>query len=328
MAAGGWWRLSAGGRIRRARRLWRCGRGNFRGFNPGQPHGAIFWIGSNSALNAEPFALRGQPQQQPPSGTNRFGITFMSAPYLPHLTKPSGKDTVFLTLSGQRSSNPLDEYATVPTDAEKAGNIPGLAPITPVSEAVALLKYFPEPNLPGDVQNYHLLTTAQSNTTQAGVRYMRSLGKNATLPGSRGRGGFGGGRRSQGQNQGLRQSINFNYNWSRLGLGQREHLSATGRQKFLGRRTRVQAGYTVGYHKMTSIFNANWNRSTSQATNFFTNVTDIATQDRHPGAGQHGAEFQPAQLRPAQRDAQQFHRAKRAAAQLLARRRPSRSPRC
>ncbi len=33
------------------------GRGNFRGFNPGQPHGAIFWIGSNSALNAEPFSL-------------------------------------------------------------------------------------------------------------------------------------------------------------------------------------------------------------------------------------------------------------------------------
>ncbi len=44
------------------------GRGNFRGFNPGQPHGAIFWIGSNSALNAEPFSLRGQPQEQPASG--------------------------------------------------------------------------------------------------------------------------------------------------------------------------------------------------------------------------------------------------------------------
>jgi len=98
------------------------GRGNFRGFNPGQPHGAIFWTGSNAALNAEPFALRGQSQEQPASGTNRFGITFISAPYIPHLTKPSGKDTIFLTLSGQRSSNPLDEYATVPTDAERAGD--------------------------------------------------------------------------------------------------------------------------------------------------------------------------------------------------------------
>ena len=77
------------------------GRGNFRNFNPGQPHGAIFWMGSNSALNAEPFALRGQPQSQPASGTNRFGLTLMSAPYIPHLTKPSGKDTVFLSLSAR-----------------------------------------------------------------------------------------------------------------------------------------------------------------------------------------------------------------------------------
>ena len=32
----------------------------------------------------------------------------MSAPYIPHLTKPSGKDTVFLTLAGSRTSTPDD----------------------------------------------------------------------------------------------------------------------------------------------------------------------------------------------------------------------------
>ena len=52
------------------------GRGNFRGFNPGQPHGAIFWMGSNSALNAEPFSLQGQPQQQPASGTQSLRAYF------------------------------------------------------------------------------------------------------------------------------------------------------------------------------------------------------------------------------------------------------------
>lgn len=41
------------------------GRGNFRNFNPAQPHGSVFWDGSNSALNAEPFALQGQTQVQP-----------------------------------------------------------------------------------------------------------------------------------------------------------------------------------------------------------------------------------------------------------------------
>jgi hypothetical protein len=258
------------------------GRGNFRGFNPNQPHGTIFWMGSNSALNAEPFSLRGQPQQQPPSGTNRFGITFMSPPYLPHLTKPSGKDMIFLTLSGQRSSNPLDQYATVPTDGsfgtanERAGNIPGLAnPVTPVPAATSLLQFFPTPNLPGYAQNYHLLTTAQTNSTQAGVRYMRSLGKNATLSGGRGGlGRGGGGRRSQ--SQGLRQSINFNYNWTDSASDSVNVFPQLG-GKNSSNANSVQAGYTVGYHKITSIFNANWNRSTSQATNYFTNKTDIAS---------------------------------------------------
>jgi len=258
------------------------GRGNFRSFNPGQPHGAIFWIGSNSALNAEPFSLRGQAQQQPPSGTNRFGLTFMSAPYLPGVTKPSGKDVMFLTLSGQRSSNPLDQYATVPTNGslgtvdERAGNIPGLTnPVTPVPTATNLLQYFPAPNLPGYAQNYHLLTTAQTNTTQAGARYMRSLGKNATQPGG-GRGGFGaGGRRSQ--NQGPRQSINFNYNWIGTAADNINVFPQLGGKGSTNSNS-VQAGYTVGYHKVTNIFNANWNRATSQATNFFTNKTDVASQ--------------------------------------------------
>jgi hypothetical protein len=250
-------------------------RGNFRGFKPGQPHGAIFWSGSNSALNAEPFSLHGQSQQQPASGTNRFGLTFMSAPYVPGWTKPSGKDAVFLTLSGQRNSTPTDQYATVPTDTERAGTISGLAPITPVAQATALLKYFPEPNVTvaGATQNYHLLTTAQSNSTQAGVRYMRSLGKNASLIGGRGNGS---GRRSQ-QSQGLRQSVNFNYNWSNSAADNVNLFPELGGKNSSDSNS-LQAGYTVGYHKVTSIFNASWNRSQSQTTNFFTNGVDVATE--------------------------------------------------
>jgi hypothetical protein len=53
------------------------------------------------------------------------------------------------------------------------------------SQATALLKYFPEPNLApapnASGYNYHELTTAQTNSTQLGVRYLRTLGKNATL---------------------------------------------------------------------------------------------------------------------------------------------------
>jgi trimeric autotransporter adhesin len=274
----------------------RGGMRNFRGFNPGQPHGAIYWTGSNSALNAEPFSLRGQPQFQPQSGSNRFGLTFISSPYIPGLTKPSGKDTMFLSLSGTRTSSPLDEYATVPTDAERGGDFsaPGLPAIyDPVTlqqfttngdanvipstriapQASALLKYFPEPNLPGMVQNYHLLSTAQSNTTRGGVRYMRGLGSGATPFGF---GGRGGGRRAQ-RNQGLRQSINFNYNWSHTASDNVNIFPELGGKTSSGSNS-VQAGYTIGYHRFTSISNINWNRVNSQATNLFTNGPDIATE--------------------------------------------------
>ena len=288
------------------------GRGNFRGFNPGQPHGAIYWNGSNSALNAQPFSLSGQQLEQPPSGTNRFGLTLMTPPYIPGLTKPSGKDAVFLTLSSQHSSSPVDEYAVVPTDAERGGDFsaPGLPAIydpetglqfeDPVtgklnvipaarfasSPALALLTcknastscqpYFPEPNLraASNGYNYRLLTTAQSNSTQAGLRYMRSLGKNASLTGLGGRGG-GGGRRTQ-QSQGLRQSINANYNWSHTAQDDVNIFPQLGGKGATDANS-LQAGYTVGYRKLTSIFNVNWNRSSSHAINFFTNTSnDVA----------------------------------------------------
>jgi len=288
------------------------GRGNFRNFNPGQPHGAVFWIGSNSALDAESFALNGQSQSQPASGTNRFGLTFMSAPYLPGLTKPSGKDTVFLTLSGQRQSSPLDEYAVVPTLAERSGDFSasglpviydpttfqqftygGTANVIPsarIASAITNSKlllcpagssascqpYLPLPNLTSSTgnYNYHLLTTEQTNSTQAGARYMRNLGKNAALFGM-GHGGFGGGRRNQ--SQGLRQSINFNYNWSHSAADDVNIFPQLGGKNSSDSNS-LQAGYTVGYHKVTSIFSVNWNRSKSQTTNFFTNGTDIATE--------------------------------------------------
>ena len=182
---------------------------------------------------------------------------------------------MFLTLSGQRSSNPLDQYATVPTEADReAANFRCVGTdhfhgaqanagfYAPLPARHRLLPYFPFPNLPGYAQNYHLLTTAQSNSTQAGVRYMRSLGKNATLPGGRGGfGGGGGGRRSQ--NQGLRQSINFNYNWTDSASDKVNIFPQLG-GKSSSSANSVQAGYTVGYHKLTSIFNANWNRSTAR----------------------------------------------------------------
>jgi hypothetical protein len=274
------------------------GNRGFRNFNPAQPHGAVFWDGSNSALNAQPFTLHGTPLEQPASGTNRFGVTLMSAPYIPGLTKPSGKDTVFLTLSGQRNSSPQDFYATVPTAAQRGGDFsaagqPGIynpltgqqfsylgvqnvIPSGQISpQATALLNYMPLPNLTGsnvvNNYNYRLLTTAQSNSTQAGARYMRSLGASMLSAGGGGRSGGGRGGRGT-QNQGLRQSINANFNWSHAASDKVNLFPQLG-GKTASESYSVQAGYTLGYHRVTSIFSANWNRSNSHTINFFTNTS-------------------------------------------------------
>ena len=287
------------------------GRGSFRGFRADQPHGSVFWTGSDSGLNALPFALRGQDETQPPYGSNRFGLTFIGQPYIPKLMKPSGKDTLFLTLSGTRSSTPFNQYAVVPTQAERGG-----CPTTILASSSAacnLLTYYPLPNLSNNSEdyNYYFGSTAQSNTTQAGVRYIRSLGANSSLP--TGRGG-GGGRRNSTQSQGLRQSVNANYNWS--------HSASDNLNIFpeLGGKTgadnySLQVGYSLGYHRMNNNLTLGWNRTDGHVNNFFTNQQDVATEIGVLGPGGAPLNQSPLNSWYAQRGDQRIYGAWRAAAE-------------
>ena len=103
---------------------------------------------------------------------------------------------------------------------------------------------------------------------------MRGIGANASSMGGFGRGG---GRRSQQTTQGLRQSVNFNYNWAHTASDNVNIFPQLG-GKTASDSDSLQSGYTLGYHKFTSIINAGWNRSNSHATNFFTGTNDVATQ--------------------------------------------------
>ncbi len=271
----------------------RGGRGNFRNFKPNQPHGAIFWNGGPSTFNAEPFAVRGQPEQNLGYDTNHYGLTIVGAPFIPKLTKPSGKDFVFLTLAGQHSTNPVNEYGTVPTNLERSGNFSDLVgpngaiiPIynpatgqpfpnntisTPLSpQALAVLNYLPAQNLPGATQNYRLLTTSGTNTDNIGVRWNHSFGpSNGNIPAIA--------RQFMNTSTGWNQSINANFNYSHsasddvnifypLGGKQQTHSYS------------VAGGYSLGKGKLTNNFTFTWNRNDSQLRNFFTNVQDVSTQ--------------------------------------------------
>jgi trimeric autotransporter adhesin len=243
------------------------GRGNFRGFRPDQPHGSILWTGSNSGLNALPFAVSGQEETQPTYGSNQFALTFIGEPFIPKLTKPSGKDTVFLTLSGTRSSTPSDQYAVVPTVAQRASCVD--------AAACNLLTFFPLPNLTQNngTYNYYFASTGQSNTTAGGLRYIRAVGPNAALPTGGGRGGGGGGRGNRSQNQGLRQSVNANFNYSDSALDNVNLFPELG-GKTATHNYSLQTGYSLGYHRINNNLTAGWNRTLGQTTNFFTNTAD------------------------------------------------------
>ena len=276
------------------------GFGSFRNFKPNQPHGAIFWNGGDSALNAKPFAVRGQPIQQPAYNSNRFGAVLATAPYIPGILKPLTNDFIFLTLSGQRSTSPLNEYGTVPTNLERAGNFSQLTgasgqpiPIynpttglpfpnntidTPISpQANALLSYIPAPNLPGTIQNFRLLTTEGSNTTTFGARYTHTFGpSNNNVPAFL--------HQFINTGKGLNQSFNVNFNLSHaasdvinlfpdLGGKQQTHSYS------------LATGYTLGKGKLTNTFTFTWNRNNSELRNYYTGVTDVATGSGILGPG-------------------------------------------
>ena len=290
------------------------GRGNFRNFKPNQPHGAFFWNGGNSALNAEPFSIRGAELNQPAYQSNHFGLTFVGAPYIPKILTKDTKDFLFFTLAGNYSSSPFNQYGTVPTADERTGDLSALTtqsgqPITiynppasstpggvtctangnipgqpfignriPAScispQATGLLNYVPQQNLPGTVQNYQRITTAQTNTTNVGVRYVHNFGSSA---GGSPMVGMIRQVMGQGTNQ-WRQTINANFNYSHNAADELNIFPDVGGKQQTHQYS-LQVGYTAGKNKLTNNLTAGWNRSDSQLLNYFTNTTnDVASQ--------------------------------------------------
>lgn len=279
-------------------------RGNFRHFNPNQPHGFLSWDGGNSALNAEPFPIRGENPNQPSYASNEFRAVILGVPYIPHLIEHDTRDFIFLMLSGQRSSSPFNQYGTVPTPDERAGNFKDLTtqngtPITIYdpgcysgdpnagqpfpnntipsqcisSQATKLLAYVPQPNLPGQFQNYRQISTAQTNTTRVGARFVHNFGNQSRA------GAFSDfiRRRLGLATPGLHQNVNANFNYS--------HAASDNLSIFPGLGGKSQTysyslglGYSISKNNLTDNINLSWNRNDAQVINYFTGTSDVAAQ--------------------------------------------------
>ncbi|MHB1022321.1 MAG: TonB-dependent receptor domain-containing protein [Acidobacteriaceae bacterium] len=269
----------------------------FRKFNPFQPHGAVFYQGGNSALNAKTFSLTGQPVDKPAYNSNRYGFLLMGTPMIPGILKPSTKNFMFLGVFGTKNSSPFDQYASMPTLAERSGDFSSLTnrsgSVIPIydpqtgqqfsydgkanvidparipSQAQALLAYLPAPNLPGTTNNLHTLTTAATNSTNVTARYVRNFGAGgggAALPPF---------LQALMGTKGLRQNLNFSGNYM--------HTASDSLNVFpqLGGSTQMHQyalnlGYTLGYGRLTNNFALNWNRSHAVTNNYFTGKTDVA----------------------------------------------------
>lgn len=262
------------------------GRGR-RGFDVNQPHGSLFYSLGDSALDASPYSLSGEPGK-PGYNSSRFGGVIGGPLKFPKLFDAGKNTSFFLTVSGTRTTTPYVAFSQVPTVAERAGDfsqsvltsgaqagqpVQIFNPVTgqpfagnaiPQSmispQAQALLQYIPLPNQPG-TQNYRFTDSALNDTTSIGLRLIHNFG--AAQQGRRGRG-----NRS-------RNNVNFNFNYNSAQAALPQPFPGLGGQTS-SRGISLQAGDSVTHGKWTNQLRFNFNQADTNTSNEFAGLTNVA----------------------------------------------------
>jgi trimeric autotransporter adhesin len=250
--------------------------------SPNQIHGLVFWNGGNSALNADPFLLAGQPSPNPSYDSNGYGLVITGHPLLPGITRPSNKDSASFSFAGQIATTLVNDYATVPTDLERAGNFSQLqgptgerVPIYPPGHSVpypnntidrpldpvalALLQYLPTANLTGAGLNYRLITPQGTHTNTIGAGYTHSFAASPAASSDNS------------------QIISVNFNLNRVANDVINVFPAFGGKRVV-QGYALTAAYAVNKTHLFSNFSVTSNRNNAELRNHFTNVEDVATE--------------------------------------------------
>src|SRR5262249_15992946 len=159
-----------------------------------------------SAFNARPYSFTAVDPPKIPTWSERTGGNIGGPLRIPHVYNGSDKTFFFVNVESAWARNAVDQFSTVPTLAERqnVGNfcdmptppcvfvangpshpfgartavgcaIPS-GSINPVAQQL-FLNFYPEPNLPGFVDNFHLQTRVPTQTTRINTRILHSISR-------------------------------------------------------------------------------------------------------------------------------------------------------
>ena len=275
-----------------------------KGFNINQPHGVLSFSDDTSGLDARPYSLTGIESPKANYNQARFGVNVGGPLNIPKIFNGGNKWFFFGGWNGSRGSNPYDAFSTVPTQDERGGNFTGATyndgkavqifnpqtgqqyQFNGVSNAIdaslispaatALLPYIPLPNITATAsgQNFHYVTSAQSNSDAVSLRLIHNFGpaigsgSGPFFIGAGGGGGGGGRRRAQ-------NNINFGLNWSRNSNNLVNPFpslaGSTGTQGL-----NASVGWVYSKGRESNMFRMNYNHNHVFTANLYSNATDVA----------------------------------------------------
>ncbi len=270
----------------------RGGRGN-------QVRGNLSENIASSSLDSGPFALNGQPTVKPQYFQQRMTATLGGPLAIPHLFNAGPRTFFFLNYTGNHSSSPYDQYSTVPTEAERAGNLSALTrtAVDPVTHqpfagnqipaallnpaAQHLLNLIPLPNQPGTTQNFHTVSTTTSHVDDINLRLIHNFGAQPQRGrGGQGGGGGGGGARGGGGRGGpgggrggsnLNVSIHYRHS-DNANQNPFPALGGTSKSSAWD----IPVGYSFTRKGITSSLRLGFNRQHSETSNLFAFNQNIA----------------------------------------------------
>jgi hypothetical protein len=259
---------------------------------------------SGSALDSPRPQLRSEVAGVEAPYSNHNVQTSVQGPLrIPGLFRnPNNTTTFSLQLGGTRGGNGFDQYATVPSEAMRAGDFSSVnatlydpltgqpfpnnqIPADRISpQARALLEYYPAPNLSGQTRNYHFTSTTEQTNNSVQFRIQHNFSGQA----QGGRGGRNGGaatpqtsnagRAGRGQRLlGVRTNVNMT---AQIQYQQGENDQLNVFTTLGGRRENKTIGVPINFNiqrgRTQHQISVTYNHTNNQTLNRFSNVSDVS----------------------------------------------------